>query len=208
MGTQVQVAEGRQPAQRSAPAGDAALQHSSRLDRQRPGPPRRWHQGAGRHLLRNGGDHGGPREQRTPQEVGPILLLAQVAVALDGGPERAHGVLRAVVHEGPALRIQHVRVLLSAGLHHGPAPALHLILEGAKWNNDKNCLMEPDVMELYVKMPVMHFKPISKRSRALQNNYPCPLYYYPIRAGTVDRDSFIMKVDLKSGEYSESFWVK
>jgi len=83
-----------------------------------------------------------------------------------------------------------------------------LILEGAKWNIEKNYLCEPDVMELYVKMPVMHFKPIQKRSRALQNNFECPLYYYPIRAGTVDRDSFIMKIDLKSGEQPPAFWIK
>jgi len=63
-------------------------------------------------------------------------------------------------------------------------------------------------MELYVKMPVIHFKPIQKRSRALQNNYEAPLYYYPIRAGTVDRDSFIMKIDLKSGDNPASFWIK
>lgn len=83
-----------------------------------------------------------------------------------------------------------------------------LVLEGAKWNTEKNNLCEPDVMELYIKMPVIHFKPIQKRSRALQNNYECPVYYYPIRAGTVDRDSYIMKIDLKSGEQPASFWIK
>jgi len=56
-----------------------------------------------------------------------------------------------------------------------------LLLEGAKWNADKGYLMEPEVMELYIKMPVIHFKPIARRTRALPNMYECPVYYYPIR---------------------------
>lgn len=35
-----------------------------------------------------------------------------------------------------------------------------LILEGAKWNKEKQCLMEPDIMDLFDLMPVVHFKPI------------------------------------------------
>jgi dynein heavy chain len=42
-----------------------------------------------------------------------------------------------------------------------------LYLEGAKWNFEKMCLMEPDVMELTVLMPVIQFKPIQKRVKAL-----------------------------------------
>jgi len=40
-----------------------------------------------------------------------------------------------------------------------------LYLEGAKWNLEKQCLMEPDVMELICFMPVIHFKPIPKRAK-------------------------------------------
>ena len=35
-----------------------------------------------------------------------------------------------------------------------------LYLEGAKWDEEKGNLCEPEVMELYVPMPVIHFKPI------------------------------------------------
>lgn len=35
-----------------------------------------------------------------------------------------------------------------------------LYLEGGSWDTDKGCLCEPDVMQLFVEMPVMHFKPI------------------------------------------------
>jgi len=83
-----------------------------------------------------------------------------------------------------------------------------LNLEGAKWDNEKLCLKEPDVMELYCPMPVLHFKPIQKRAKPPQNVYECPCYYYPTRAGTVSKDSFMLKVDLKSGDYSSEFWVK
>lgn len=55
-------------------------------------------------------------------------------------------------------------------------------------------------MELYVAMPVIQFKPIQKRNKPPANVYECPTYYYPIRKGTVARDSYMMKIDLKLGE--------
>lgn len=68
--------------------------------------------------------------------------------------------------------------------------------------------MEPDVMELVSPMPVLHFKPIQKRTKPPQNMYQCPCYYYPTRQGSVSKDSFMLIVDLKAGEYSAEFWVK
>lgn len=38
--------------------------------------------------------------------------------------------------------------------------------------------------------------------------YECPCYYFPKREGTIGRDSFMLKVDLKSGDYPAEFWVK
>jgi dynein heavy chain len=69
-------------------------------------------------------------------------------------------------------------------------------------------LKEPEVMELYCAMPVLHFKPIQKRAKPPQNVYECPCYYYPVRQGSVTKDSFMLKVDLKSGDYAAEFWVK
>ncbi len=83
-----------------------------------------------------------------------------------------------------------------------------LYLEGAKWNFEKMNLCEPEVMELTVLMPVIHFKPIQKRVKPPQNVYECPCYYYPIRQGTVDKDSFMLKIDLKLGEQPAEFWIK
>mmetsp|Transcript_6338 Transcript_6338/g.7546 ORF Transcript_6338/g.7546 Transcript_6338/m.7546 type:complete len:83 (+) Transcript_6338:4192-4440(+) len=70
------------------------------------------------------------------------------------------------------------------------------------------CLCEPEVMELYVPMPVIQFKPISKRTKPPQNVYECPTYYYPIRKGTVERDSYMMRIDLKLGESPSEHWIK
>lgn len=83
-----------------------------------------------------------------------------------------------------------------------------LYLEGAKWNFEKMTLMEPEVMELTVLMPVIQFKPIQKRVKPPANVYECPCYYYPIRQGTVDKDSFMIKVDLKLGEQPAEYWIK
>lgn len=83
-----------------------------------------------------------------------------------------------------------------------------LFLEGGKWDDEKQCLCEPEVMELYVLMPVIWFKPISRRGKALTSVYECPCYYYPIRKGSVDRASFMLKVDLKLGDSPSEHWIK
>ena len=56
-----------------------------------------------------------------------------------------------------------------------------LYLEGASWNMEKMVLDEPEVMELTCAMPLLLFKPIQKRTKAVPNMYTCPCYYYPIR---------------------------
>ena len=69
-------------------------------------------------------------------------------------------------------------------------------------------MAEPNVMELYSEMPVIHFKPISKRTKPMTNVYECPVYYYPTRQGTPYKDSFQMQVLLRLGEESADFWIK
>jgi len=83
-----------------------------------------------------------------------------------------------------------------------------LYLEGAKWNIEKQCLMEPEVMELICMMPVIHFKPIQKRQKPPPGIYECPCYYYPIRQGGIGRDSYMLKVDLKTGDQAPEYWIK
>lgn len=83
-----------------------------------------------------------------------------------------------------------------------------LLLEGAKWHPEALTLCEPEVMELLCPMPVLHFKPIQRRAKPPQNVYECPCFYYPKRSGTIARESWMLRVDLKSGKESSEFWVK
>jgi dynein heavy chain len=83
-----------------------------------------------------------------------------------------------------------------------------LFLEGAKWNDEEGCLMEPEPMELTWLMPVIHFKPVKEKKKAKNNMYSCPCYVYPVRSGTREKPSFMLSVDLKSGERTPQFWIK
>lgn len=84
-----------------------------------------------------------------------------------------------------------------------------LYLEGASWDEEAGCLCEPEVMELYVPMPIIWFRPKAMSNKAAQKQtYECPCYYYPIRKGTVERDSYMMKIDLKLGEAPSEHWIK
>ena len=47
-----------------------------------------------------------------------------------------------------------------------------------------------------------------KKSLFFLGIYSCPCYYYPNRAGTSDRASYVVSVDLKSGAMTADHWVK
>ena len=84
-----------------------------------------------------------------------------------------------------------------------------LFLEGAQWNKPDGCLMEPEPMQLFAPMPVVHFKPIEARRERTKGIYKCPMYLYPVRTGTRERPSYMGVVDLKCAEGVEpSQWVK
>lgn len=63
-------------------------------------------------------------------------------------------------------------------------------------------------MELITQMPPIHFKPVDVKKKLLKGIYTCPLYYYPIRSGTREKPSFIIAMDLKSGNHDSDFYVK
>ena len=85
-----------------------------------------------------------------------------------------------------------------------------LWLEGAGWNYEQSCLCEPEQMELVYSMPIIQFKPVEARARRSGRGvYQCPLYMYPLRTGSRERPSFMITVDLKSGQSTEAeHWVK
>jgi dynein heavy chain len=88
----------------------------------------------------------------------------------------------------------------------------NMILENARWDIQTSCLVEPEPMAIYAPLPVTHFKPVSrKKTEGAQEPtgvYHCPLYIFPLRVGTKDKSSFMIWVDLKSGQFDQAFWTK
>ncbi|VDN98570.1 unnamed protein product [Rodentolepis nana] len=108
-----------------------------------------------------------------------------------------------------------------------------LYLEGAGWDIRSQCLIEATPMMLVCGMPVIHFRPIenkkkiprckshrryfygsSKADRNITNLicvlavYVCPCYYYQNRAGALGKQSFMIGVELKTGDAQPDHWVK
>ena len=87
-----------------------------------------------------------------------------------------------------------------------------LFLEGAQWDDDVGALAEPQPMDLFAPMPIVHFKPVNRaasggKRKRKANQYACPLYYYPIRTGTRERPSFMRLVTLDAGPKGPDFWT-
>ena len=83
-----------------------------------------------------------------------------------------------------------------------------LFVEGARWDLDANALAEPVPMELYAPMPVIHFKPVENKKKAMKGMYACPVYLYPFRSGSRERPSFVTECDVKAGSFPAEFWIK
>ncbi|KAK7469837.1 hypothetical protein BaRGS_00036166 [Batillaria attramentaria] len=83
-----------------------------------------------------------------------------------------------------------------------------LFLQGAGWDRKNSLLIEAAPMQLVCAMPSIHFKPCEIKKRAPKGMYTCPCYYYPNRAGGGGRPSFVVAVDLKSGEKPADHWIK
>ncbi|KAL7754402.1 hypothetical protein RI367_000383 [Sorochytrium milnesiophthora] len=83
-----------------------------------------------------------------------------------------------------------------------------IYLEGAGWDKKANCLKEPHPMELITSMPPIHFRPVENKKKLTRGLYPCPVYYYPIRAVVKERQSFVIAVDLKTGTNDADYFVK
>ncbi|KAK4469213.1 hypothetical protein MN116_006788 [Schistosoma mekongi] len=84
----------------------------------------------------------------------------------------------------------------------------NLYLQGAGWDRKNYCLIEAAPMELVCPMPGVHFKPVENKKKSSRNIYVAPCYYYPNRAGTTERPSFMIGVELKTGEKPPEHWTK
>ena len=82
------------------------------------------------------------------------------------------------------------------------------VLEGAKWDYEHGYLAEPNPMELFSPMPIIHFKPAMAKKKPPRGTYQCPCYMYPIRSGTRERPSYVLNVNLKGGQQSNEYWIK
>jgi len=83
-----------------------------------------------------------------------------------------------------------------------------IYLEGAGWDFENACLMEPEPQELIVPIPIIHFKPVENKKKTGRGIYSSPLYMYPVRTGTRERPSFMINVELKSGAADPELWIK
>jgi dynein heavy chain len=95
------------------------------------------------------------------------------------------------------------------------------------WDRKSNCLKDPRPLELLCAMPPIHFRPFEGKRKLAKGIYNCPVYYYPVRAGTryvflygriviflthaivcSEKPSFIIAIDLKSGSQDSDYWIK
>lgn len=84
-----------------------------------------------------------------------------------------------------------------------------MYLQGAGWDQKNSCLIEAEPMQLVCPIPTIHFRPMENKKKTTKGIYACPCYYYPNRAGSSGRASFIVCVDLKVGEnFTSDHWTK
>ncbi len=83
-----------------------------------------------------------------------------------------------------------------------------LYLEGAQWDSANGHLVESMPMTVQSEMPIIHFQPTEAKKRNKDEMYNCPVYTYPLRAGTAQRPSFVLAVDLNRGSKSANHWTK
>ncbi len=64
------------------------------------------------------------------------------------------------------------------------------VLEGAGWDYKENHLKEAQPGEMYVRLPLIHFKAVELKKKLTKGYYVCPIYYYPKR--TREKYAFIL----------------
>ncbi|KAK5609612.1 Dynein heavy chain 2, axonemal [Crenichthys baileyi] len=83
-----------------------------------------------------------------------------------------------------------------------------LYLEGAGWDRKNSCLVEAEPMQMVCPIPTIYFKPVENRKKMSKSMYMCPCYYFPVRAGRAGRPSFVVAVELRSGDVAPDHWIK
>eukprot|EP00062_Callorhinchus_milii_P027237 gi/632990292/ref/XP_007884101.1/ PREDICTED: dynein heavy chain 2, axonemal-like [Callorhinchus milii] len=83
-----------------------------------------------------------------------------------------------------------------------------MFLEGAGWDKRNACLVDAEPMQLVCGMPTIHFKPVENKKKVGKGMYSCPCYYFSKRAGNSLHTSFVVGIDLRSGEKTPDQWIK
>ncbi|XP_054720078.1 dynein axonemal heavy chain 2-like [Uloborus diversus] len=94
----------------------------------------------------------------------------------------------------------HIRSPPSEGFY-----AQGLFLEGGGWDKRNSLLVEPEPLQLFTAMPVIHFKPVLESS--MRGLYSCPCYYMPKRMDESGNSTFLFNVELKTKK-SKEHWIK
>ncbi|KAL2609519.1 hypothetical protein R1flu_028092 [Riccia fluitans] len=86
-----------------------------------------------------------------------------------------------------------------------------LYVDGARWDRQRKCLVEPLAGEIYSRLPVVHFIPTVNYKPPV-NEYQCPLYKTHVRAGVLTTtgasSNYILNVSLPIDPHTTpDFWV-
>ena len=93
----------------------------------------------------------------------------------------------------------------------GPAEGIYiygLFLDGARWDKQKNCLVDSEPKVLYAPLPVLHISATAEKKKGGKEIfYECPIYTCPARAahGT-QLKNYISNADLRSEDPANK-WV-
>lgn len=86
-----------------------------------------------------------------------------------------------------------------------------MYIEGCKWNYQKRVLDESDPKILFVKTPMIWFKPCVKTDIKDYLNYNCPVYKTGDRRGTLmttgHSTNFVLMIRMPS-DLPQSHWIK
>jgi len=83
-------------------------------------------------------------------------------------------------------------------------------IEGCKWNHEGFYLDESDPKVLFVKMPMVWFRPCKVSEFSKAKTYDCPIYKTSVRKGTLmttgHSTNFVLKLRIPTKE-DASHWI-
>jgi len=85
-----------------------------------------------------------------------------------------------------------------------------LFMDGARWDEEQQCLADSRMGELTSRVPVIHFLPTDEPQVASAAEYQCPVYKTSVRAGVLSTTgastNYVLSVAMPI-KHDESYWV-